>query len=86
MKKVFKTQGTCSKAIELELENGKILGVKFAGGCDGNAQGISKLVVGMDAEDTMKRLRGIRCGFRSTSCPDQLAQAIEVCLAEEKRS
>ena len=85
MKTVFNTRGTCAKAIELELENGVINSVRFAGGCDGNLQGISKLVVGMDALEAADRLRGIRCGFRSTSCPDQLAQAIEACIDAEKR-
>ena len=85
MKTVFNTRGTCAKAIELELENGVISSVRFAGGCDGNLQGISKLVVGMDALEAADRLRGIRCGFRNTSCPDQLAQAIEACIDAEKR-
>ena len=85
MKTVFKTSGTCAKAIELELENGVINSVRFSGGCDGNLQGISKLVVGMDALEAANRLRGIRCGFRNTSCPDQLAQAIEACADTEKQ-
>ena len=83
MKTVYKTHGTCSKAIEVDIDGGIIKSVRFSGGCDGNVQGISKLVEGMDAQDAIKRLRGIRCGFRDTSCPDQLSYAIEGCLSSE---
>ena len=72
----YKTKGTCSSAINFEVEDGKILKVGFVGGCNGNTKGISALVVGMPVEEVVKRLRGIRCGFKSTSCPDQLAQAL----------
>ena len=85
MKAVYKTHGTCARAIEVEIEDGVISNVRFSGGCDGNLQGISKLVVGLDARDTVERLRGIRCGFRNTSCPDQLSHAIEACLEAENR-
>ena len=81
--RVYKTQGTCSKEIELEIDNGIISSAHFIGGCPGNVQGIEKLVIGMDAQDIVKRLRGIQCGPKSTSCPDQLAHAIEAYLAEE---
>ncbi|MBO4821618.1 MAG: TIGR03905 family TSCPD domain-containing protein [Prevotella sp.] len=74
----YTTQGTCSQLIEVELdENDVIRDVVFIGGCNGNLQGIRQLVVGMKAEDVKKRLDGIRCGYKSTSCPDQLCRAIE---------
>ncbi len=73
----YQTRGTCSTSIEIELENGIVQSVSFTGGCHGNLQGISKLVTGMDAKDAIQRLKGIRCGHKSTSCPDQLAQALE---------
>lgn len=75
---VYETQGTCSKAIRIVLDDEqKIEEVEFFGGCDGNTNGISTLVRGMKAEDVIKKLRGIRCGYKATSCPDQLAQALE---------
>ncbi|MBQ6887795.1 MAG: TIGR03905 family TSCPD domain-containing protein [Lachnospiraceae bacterium] len=74
---VYKTSGTCSSAIDVELNNGIIESVKFTGGCNGNLQGISSLVKGMKAEDAIEKLKGIRCGMKSTSCPDQLAKALE---------
>ena len=73
----YKTQGTCASTIDLEVENGIIKSVAFIGGCHGNLQGISRLVEGMKVEDAIERLKGIRCGFKSTSCPDQLARALE---------
>lgn len=73
----YQTKGTCSTSIDIELENGIVQSVSFTGGCHGNLQGISKLVTGMDAKDAIQRLKGIRCGHKSTSCPDQLAQALE---------
>lgn len=73
----YQTKGTCSSAIDLEVENGIIKSVAFTGGCNGNLQGISRLVEGMKVEDAISRLKGIRCGFKSTSCPDQLAIALE---------
>ena len=73
----YKTRGTCSTQIDLEVEEGIVKNVKFTNGCNGNLQGISRLVEGMKAEDAIKKLRGIRCGFKSTSCPDQLSYAIE---------
>ena len=75
---VYETQGTCSKAIRIVLDDEqKIEEVEFFGGCDGNTKGISTLVRGMKAEYVIKKLRGIRCGYKATSCPDQLAQALE---------
>lgn len=73
----YKTRGTCSTLIDLEVEEGIVKNVKFTNGCNGNLQGISRLVEGMKAEDAIEKLRGIRCGFKSTSCPDQLSYAIE---------
>lgn len=74
---IYKTSGTCSSAINLEVEGDIIKSVSFIGGCNGNLQGISRLVEGMKVEDAISRLKGIRCGFKNTSCPDQLARALE---------
>ena len=74
---VYKTHGTCSQQISFELEDGKIHNVNFVGGCNGNLKGICSLVEGMDAKEVISRLEGIRCGFKSTSCPDQLAKALK---------
>ena len=78
----YRTQGTCSSNIELEVEDGIIRQVAFWGGCNGNLQGISRLVQGMPAAEAVKRLEGIRCGARPTSCPDQLCQALKQAEAE----
>ena len=72
----YRTQGTCSSNIELEVVDGIIRQVTFWGGCNGNLQGVSRLVTGMPAAEVVKRLEGIRCGSRLTSCPDQLCQAL----------
>lgn len=72
----YKTSGTCSRSIDFEVENGIVKNVRFHGGCDGNLKGISSIVDGMKIEDVIARLEGIRCGFKSTSCPDQLAKAL----------
>ncbi|MBQ3725294.1 MAG: TIGR03905 family TSCPD domain-containing protein [Oscillospiraceae bacterium] len=77
----FTPRGVCSRRMTVELEDGVIRAVHVEGGCDGNLQGISRLVVGMSAQDAIERLKGIRCGFRPTSCPDQLSQALEQALA-----
>ena len=69
---IYKTKGTCSTSIDVELKDGVIDSVKFTGGCNGNLQGISALVKGMKPEEAISRLKGIRCGFKPTSCPDQL--------------
>ncbi len=76
MKTSYITHGTCSKQIDVEVENGIVKSVVFYGGCNGNLQGISSLVAGMKVEDVIARLDGIRCGARSTSCPDQLCKAL----------
>lgn len=79
----YTTQGTCSRAIRLALSQDHIIeGVEFEGGCKGNTQGISALVRGQKAEDVIKRLRGIRCGVKPTSCPDQLALALEQAIQQ----
>ena len=76
----YRPQGTCSKLMTFELEDGVIRNLEVIGGCSGNLQGMAKLVEGMRAEDAIKKLCGIRCGFKSTSCPDQLAIALEQAL------
>lgn len=73
----YKTSGTCSRSIDFEIEDGVVKNVRFHGGCDGNLKGISSIVDGMKVEDVISRLEGIRCGFKSTSCPDQLAKALK---------
>ncbi len=78
----YKTEGTCSQFIEIELKDGVIDSVKFTGGCHGNLQGVSALVKGMKPEDVIAKCKGIRCGFKPTSCPDQLARALESMLIE----
>ncbi|HIU19916.1 MAG TPA: TIGR03905 family TSCPD domain-containing protein [Candidatus Limiplasma stercoravium] len=77
----YKTKGTCSSAIDLEIENGKITACRFTGGCRGNTNGLARMVVGQDARDVMTRLRGIPCQG-DTSCPDQLSRAIEQYLRQ----
>ena len=73
----YKTQGTCSREIIFEVENNKVKNVQFIGGCNGNLKGIGALVEGMDMDEIISRVEGIRCGMKSTSCPDQLAQALK---------
>ena len=74
------TQGTCSKEIDIKLKDGVIDSVQFTGGCHGNLQGVSALVKGMTAQEAISKLKGIRCGAKQTSCPDQLAQALKQAL------
>ena len=73
----YRTRGVCSSSIDIAIENGVIQSVQYHGGCSGNTQGVAALVAGMTVEDAIARLSGIRCGFKSTSCPDQLAQALK---------
>lgn len=73
----YKTSGTCSQMIDFEVDGDIIKSVAFTGGCNGNLQGISALVTGMKVDDAISKLKGIKCGFKSTSCPDQLAHALE---------
>lgn len=77
---VYKPKGVCSKAIDVEVEGDVIKSVKFTGGCNGNLQGISSLVAGMKIRDAIDKLRGIKCGIKNTSCPDQLACALQEIL------
>ncbi len=74
---MFKTEGVCARGIQLEVENGVIKDIKFIGGCSGNTQGIACLAIGMNVNEVKRKLRGIKCGAKSTSCPDQLAQILE---------
>ena len=73
----YKTSGTCSRSISFQVKDGKVSTVRYEGGCNGNLQGIGALVEGMDKDEVVRRLKGIKCGFKSTSCPDQLAKALE---------
>ena len=77
MKLEYRPRGVCSQRIEIDVEDGRIQNVQFTGGCSGNLQGISRLVKGMTVEEVISRVEGIRCGFKPTSCPDQLAQALK---------
>jgi len=76
----YKTKGICSRAIDFDIQDGKVRNVRFDGGCNGNTHGVAVLVEGMDVDEAIKRLSGINCNGRGTSCPDQLAKA----LAENK--
>ena len=73
----YKTQSVCSRSIDIDVEDGIIISVKFNGGCAGNTQGVASLLKGMKVEEAIERLEGIRCGFKPTSCPDQLARALK---------
>lgn len=77
MKYEYETKGTCSRSIFFEIEDGKVKNVQFLGGCNGNLKGIGALVEGMAVEDVIARVEGIKCGMKSTSCPDQLANALK---------
>lgn len=79
----YKTKGTCSQMISFDLEEGKVKNVQFLGGCNGNLKGIGKLVEGMDIDEVIARVEGIRCGMKATSCPDQLAQALKAAKAQQ---
>lgn len=76
----YRPKGVCSQLMEIDVENGIIEKVDVKGGCSGNLQGISSLLVGMKAEEAIARMEGIRCGFKDTSCPDQLAKALKNCI------
>ena len=79
----YKTQGVCSREIHFDIAVNKITQVQFVGGCSGNTQGVARLVEGMDVDEAIRRLDGIRCGFKPTSCPDQLARALKQYKAQE---
>lgn len=78
----FKPQGVCSQKIDFEIKDGKVTNVHFLGGCNGNTQGISRLIEGMDVKEAISRLEGIQCGFKGTSCPDQLAKALKQAIQD----
>ena len=79
----YKTSGTCSREILFEIEDGKLKNVQYIGGCNGNLKGIGSLVEGMDIDEVIARLEGTTCGMKSTSCPDQLAQALKAAKAQQ---
>lgn len=81
----YNTKGTCSRQMQVKVEEGVVKSVAIIGGCSGNSQGVSRLVEGMKAEDAIARIEGIRCGNKATSCPDQLAKALRIALAEEAK-
>ena len=80
----YKPSGVCSRKMEVEVENGIVTDVAVVGGCNGNLKGIASLVVGMPAEEAIRRMEGITCNGKPTSCPDQLSKAIRLALQEEK--
>lgn len=85
MNHTYKAKGVCARTINFEItEDNKIHNVVFEGGCNGNTQGVSALIEGMDVNDAIKRMEGIHCGPRATSCPDQLSQALKEALAQEQ--
>ena len=86
MKYDFTPKGVCSRGIHVELDGDVIRSVKFDGGCNGNTQGVAALAVGMTVDEYVKRCKGIKCGFKNTSCTDQLALALEEALAEQKKA
>ncbi|NLU52218.1 MAG: TIGR03905 family TSCPD domain-containing protein [Clostridiaceae bacterium] len=79
-----RNKGTCSSFVEFDIKDGKLHNVKFTGGCNGNLQGIAALLEGMDAKEAASRLKGLQCGFKTTSCPDQLSKAIEEALLDKE--
>ena len=80
----YKTKGVCSREINFEVEDNKVKNVQFVGGCSGNTQGVARLIDGMDIDEAISRIEGIQCGFRPTSCPDQLAHALKEYKANVK--
>ena len=82
MRVSYKTKGVCSNIIEFDLENNIVSNVQVIGGCHGNSQGVAALVEGMDADEVIRRVKGIKCGYKDTSCPDQLATALEKAKAK----
>ena len=82
MKITYRPRGVCSRLMEIEVEDNKIVSVAVTGGCDGNLKGISKLLVGMEIDEAVRRMEGIECGFKKTSCPDQIAKALKAFRAE----
>ena len=83
MQYCYTPHGVCSRQIHMDVEDGIVKKVQFVGGCNGNTQGVASLVEGMDAEEVISRLKGIKCGFKNTSCPDQLAKALKKAAEEQ---
>ena len=81
----YSPRGVCSRQMRIDVEDGVIRSLQVQGGCNGNLQGISRLVEGMQAQEAVERLQGIRCGYKATSCPDQLSKALQIALAEEAK-
>ena len=81
----YKTKGVCSQQMNVKIEDGVVQKVEIVGGCHGNSQGVARLVEGMRAEDVIQKIQGIRCGYKATSCPDQLSKALQIALAEEAK-
>ena len=77
MQYTYQPKGVCARKISFEIEDGIVKNIRFTGGCSGNTQGVSALAEGMTTEEIFERLSGIRCGFKGTSCPDQLAKAVK---------
>lgn len=78
----YRPKGVCSRQIDFEIKDNKVTDVKFVGGCNGNLQGIARLIEGMDVHEAIERIEGITCGLKSTSCPDQLAKALKEAVGE----
>ena len=81
----LKPRGVCSRTITMDLEDGIVRNIRFTGGCPGNTVGLARMLEGMEAEEVVRRLKGVRCGFKSTSCPDQLACGLEAVLAQKEK-
>lgn len=81
----YKTKGVCSQQMNVKIEDGVVQKVEIVGGCHGNSQGVARLVEGMRAEDAIQKIQGICCGYKATSCPDQLSKALQIALAEEAK-
>ena len=79
----YHPKGVCSRQMKVEVEDGVIRSVEILGGCSGNLQGISRLIVGMKAQDAIQRMEGVKCGFKDTSCPDQLSIALKEAMKEQ---
>ena len=81
----LKPRWVCSRSITMDLEDGIVRNIRFTGGCPGNTVGLARMLEGMEAEEVVRRLKGVRCGFKSTSCPDQLACGLEAVLAQKEK-
>ena len=78
----YRPRGVCSQLMEIDVEDGRVQGLRVMGGCDGNLQGIARLIAGMEVDEVIRRLEGVRCGRKDTSCPDQLAKALKALRAQ----